>query len=366
MDTVDCVVIGAGVVGLAVAAAVQAGGRETLVLERDEAYGRGVSARNSEVLHAGIYYPPGSLKARHCVRGRRLLLDWCEARGVPYRVLGKLIVASADSEVALLHDYHRRGMANGVGGLRMIDRAELRALEPEVDGVAALHSPQTGIIDAATLMSSLLAEFVAAGGQLICRSEVVSVRDDRGTQILTLADGYELEAGCIVNCAGLAAPRLARAIDPDLPGLPPEASSRGYCKGHYYELCGVAPFQHLVYPVAVPGGLGVHLTLDLAGRARFGPDVRWVDAEDYAFDDSRRAGFVAAITRYFPGIAERELQPGFTGIRPKLVDRGEVDADFVVARAPSGAGRVHLLGIESPGLTASLSLAEAVHGLLAD
>ncbi len=364
MDRADCVVIGAGVVGLAVAAALQRAGRDTVVLERADGYGRGVSARNSEVLHAGIYYTPGSLKAVHCVRGQRMLYAWCEAHAVPYRRLGKLIVATHEDEVGALHRYLARGRSNGVADLALLDRAELSRLEPEVAGKAALYSPMTGIIDVAALMASLLGDFDAAGGRLVCRCGVHSIRDDGGTQILTLDDGYALEAGLVVNAAGLDAQRLARSVDPDIAGLPPLATDSMFCKGHYYQMSGPAPFRHLIYPVAVSGGLGVHLTLDLAGRARFGPDVRWIAEEDYAFDDSRREEFIDAIARYFPGIAGRELAPAYTGIRPKIVGPGQPDADFLIAQPRGNSRRVHLLGIESPGLTACLSLAEAVRGLL--
>ena len=360
-EAVDTVVVGAGVVGLAVARALQLAGREVWLLEQAGTFGTATSSRNSEVIHAGIYYPAGSLKARWCVRGKALLYDYCARRGVPHRAIGKLIVAAEPQDEAALEGYLRSARANGVHDLEPIAAARLARLEPEVRGCMALHSPSTGIVDSHAYMLALLADFERAGGQFVPAAAV------RGGHVV--AGGLELDlddpgrtrvrARAVVNSAGLQAPALAERID----GLPPGCVPRPrYAVGHYYGLAGRHPFNHLIYPVAEPGGLGVHVTIDLAGQVRFGPDVRWREGIDYRFDDSRRADFAAAIRRYYPALRDEALLPGFTGIRPKLAGPGEPEADFVLQHeAVHGVpGLVNLFGIESPGLTASLALAEAV------
>lgn len=349
-------VVGAGVVGLAVARELQLAGYDTLVIERHAQFGTETSSRNSEVIHAGIYYPPGSLKARLSVRGKALLYDYCRRRGVPFQRIGKLIVATQPDQMQTLTAYQSRAAANGVEDLRLLDRAELQAMEPSVSAMAALHSPSSGIVDSHALMAALAADFDNAGGTLVCRSEVVALQASADGVVVTLADGYRLLAERLINSAGLRALQLAHWLGVDGFGSAPP-----YCKGHYYHYTGPTPFRHLVYPVAVAGGLGIHVTLDLAGQVRFGPDVRWVDTPDYHFDDSRRHHFVEAIRRYFPDVDETRLTPGYTGIRPKIVAPGSPDGDFVVRRS---AEAVHLLGIESPGLTAALALAEQVRLLL--
>ena len=359
---VDALVIGAGVVGLACARALAATGRETLVLESTATFGSGTSSRNSEVIHAGIYYPPGSLKARLCVAGRRALLDFCADRNVPFALPGKLIVATKASQVPDLDALGQRALDNGVVDLESVDAAALATAEPAVRGSAALYSPGTGIIDAHAFMLALLADLDAAGGSVAYRSPVRAARALR-------ADRFELDvagpAPCriqsplVVNAAGLAADRVAGLFAE----LPEQARPRHHlARGRYYSYHGPAPFRHLVYPLPEPGGLGVHVTLDLAGRVRFGPDVAWIDTEDYAFDDRDRAQFVTAIRQYFPGLEPNRLQPDYCGIRPRLGGADVAFADFRIdgAEVHGLPGLVNLFGIESPGLTAALAIADAV------
>jgi L-2-hydroxyglutarate oxidase LhgO len=344
MDKVDAVIIGAGVVGLAVARALALRGLETVVLESERSIGTGTSSRNSEVIHAGIYYAPGSLKARLCVRGKALLYEFCRSHGVPHARCGKLIVATAEAQVGMLERLQATGRANGVDGLELITAQQAVAAEPALSCVAALASASTGIVDSHALMLALRGDFEGAGGM---RLEV------GGAQPMALA------AGLVVNAAGLHAPALAARIDGLAPGSVPKAY---LAKGSYYGLPGRSPFSRLIYPVPEPGGLGVHLTLDLGGQARFGPDVEWVDHIDYAVDPARAAAFVDAIRRYWPGLPDGALQPGYAGIRPKISGPGEPAADFVIqdARTHGVPGLVNLFGIESPGLTASLAIAEEV------
>ncbi|MFA7475953.1 MAG: NAD(P)/FAD-dependent oxidoreductase [Castellaniella sp.] len=360
-DRVDCVVIGAGVVGLAVARACALAGLETLALEAESAIGTATSARNSEVIHAGLYYPRGSLKARLCVQGRQALYDYCASHGVAHQRRGKLIVATRDEQIGALERIGAAAAANGVHDLRRLDAAQARAREPALRCVAALESPSTGIIDSHGLMLALLGDLESAGGLVAVRSPVLSGR--------ILADGIllrvggdepmELIARRVVNCAGLHAQTVAAAID----GLPPGSIPAGrYAKGNYYALSGKAPFSRLIYPVPEPGGLGVHLTLDLGGQARFGPDVEWIDAIDYTVDPARADGFYAAIRRYWPDLRDGALRPDYAGIRPKLAVPAGQDADFLIqdARTHGVPGLVNLYGIESPGLTACLAIADEV------
>jgi L-2-hydroxyglutarate oxidase LhgO len=361
MERVDAVVIGAGVVGLAVARALALRGLETLVLEGERAIGTGTSSRNSEVVHAGIYYPPGSLKARLCVRGRQLLYGFCSTHGVPHARCGKFIVATAQAQLATLEQLHATGRANGVEGLEMITARAAQAAEPALACVAALASAATGIVDSHALMLALQGDFEAAGGLLAFDAPVLAGGPGAGGLRLEVggAQPMALEAGLVVNAAGLHAPALAARFDGLAPGSVPRA---WFAKGSYYGLAGRSPFSRLIYPVPEPGGLGVHLTLDLGGQARFGPDVEWVDRIDYAVDPRRAAGFAEAIRRYWPGLPAGALQPGYAGIRPKISGPGEPPADFVIqdARVHGLPGLVNLFGIESPGLTASLAIAEEV------
>ena len=349
----DTVVIGAGVLGLAVGRALAHSGREVLVLERHDVIGSEISSRNSEVIHAGIYYPTGSVKARLCVRGKALLYEHCAAYNVPHGRLGKIIVASKRAQFDTLKGYQRQARVNGVGELPWMTRAEVLALEPEVDAVAGVYSESTGIVDSHAFMLSLLGDIEAAGGVIAYLTEVSDLeRLDTGVRVR--CGGFDLDADLVVNATGLSAPAMAARLG---------GAHRGYyAKGHYYTMSGKSPFTHLVYPVADPGGLGVHVTLDLAGQARFGPDVVWLDDEDYGFDGVDLRAFVEAIRRYYPGLDESRLHPGYTGIRPKLAAPGEPGSDFVIeGPAETGVpGFVNLLGIESPGLTASLAIAEQV------
>jgi L-2-hydroxyglutarate oxidase LhgO len=323
-DRVDCVVIGAGVVGLACARALALEGREVLVLERHGQIGTETSSRNSEVIHAGIYYDAGSLKARLCVAGKARLYEHCEAFGVPFRRCGKIIVATDESQFETLRGYQRRAIANGVGELRWLSQAQVRELEPAVRCVGAVLSESTGIIDSRAYMESLHGDLEAHGGVIAFHTSVLAGRPQHGRHILETDQGT-LDAGFVVNAAGLAAPDLARCL---ARGAMHEAPTAYYAKGHYYTLSGTAPFHRLVYPVAEAGGLGVHVTLDLAGQARFGPDVVWIDAVDYSFDERNRERFVAAIRRYYPDLDESSLQSCYTGIRTKISAQDQPAADF--------------------------------------
>ncbi len=354
MDEIETVVIGAGVVGLALAARLAAAGREVVILETEALIGAGISSRNSEVIHAGIYYPPGSLKARLCVEGRRMLYEWCAAHGVEARKLGKLIVATEPEETAKLDALAATAARNGVEGLRRLSGAEARAMEPALRAEAALLSPETGIVDSHGLMLSLLGAAEAHGAMLALGAPVLSVTAARG--------GFEVEAGGeapmrlfareVANAAGLRAPGLAPAAAPGPKML--------MAKGNYFRLQGRAPFSRLIYPAPVTGGLGVHLTLDLGMRARFGPDVEWIEREDYEVDPSRGESFYAAIRRYWPGLPDGALLADYAGIRPKLAGPeagGAADFRIEGPETHGVPGYLGLYGIESPGLTSSLAIA---------
>lgn len=365
MEQVDCVVIGAGVVGLAVARALAQAGREVVILEAEAAIGTGTSSRNSEVIHAGIYYPQGSLKARLCVAGRDALYAFCESHRVPYQRCGKLIVATDESQLAGLRALQAHAQANGVDDLQRLDGEEVKALAPQLNAIAGLLSPSTGIVDSHALMLALQGDAEAAGALLALRAPVATIKVmDAGLRVeVGGEEPMTLIANSVINCAGHAAPEVAALIL----GLTPDTvPPRYFAKGSYYSLATATPFRHLVYPLPEPGGLGVHLTLDLGGQARFGPDVEWVEGLDYRFDESRAERFYAAIRRYWPALPDGALQPAYTGIRPKISGPGEPAADFRIdGPAVHGvAGLVNLFGIESPGLTASLAIAEHVRELL--
>ena len=342
----DVVVIGAGVVGLAVASELAARGRDVLVLEAQDAIGTETSSRNSEVIHAGIYYPEGSLKARWCVEGKALLYDFCRRYGVPHHRLGKVIVAVAHDELPVLESYARTALANGAGVLQPLDAQQVHRLEPAVRAVGGLYSESTGIIDSHAYMLALQGRLEAHGGMLALLTPVLGGEADASGVTLRTggATPMQLRARWVINSAGLHAPAVARSIN--IPGdvVLPVAS---YAIGHYYSYAGPSPFTHLVYPLAVAGGLGVHVTLDLAGAARFGPDVRWLDRLNYEFDDAQRMQFVQAIERYFPTLDRNRLHPGYTGIRPKINTAQEPAADFqLLTPTDTGAPILHLLGIE--------------------
>jgi L-2-hydroxyglutarate oxidase LhgO len=365
-EAVECVVIGAGVVGLAIARALALAGREVLVLEQERWIGSDTSSRNSEVIHAGLYYPQGSLKARLCVAGRHALYAYCAERGLAHRRTGKLLVACKDEEIAVLQGVKKRAEANGVDDLQWLGASAVRALEPELSCVAACLSPSTGIIDSHALMLSYQAEAEAAGAMVVLRAPVLGGRVAGSGFALEVggAEPMTLETELLVNSAGLHAPALSRSIA----GIPPASIPQEYfCRGVYFTLSGRQPFRHLLYPVPEGAGLGVHLTLDLAGQARFGPDVEWIDGIDYTVDPHRGDRFYAAIRTYWPTLKDGALQPGYAGIRPKISPPGAPAADFVVqGPAEHGVpGLVNLYGIESPGLTASLAIADHVASLLA-
>ena len=365
---IECAVIGAGVIGLAVGREMALRGHDVVLLEAADVIGSATSSRNSEVIHAGIYYAKDSLKAELCVAGKHYLYDYCKSHGVAHRACGKLIVATSAGEVETLASIRERAAANGVEDLEILSAEKLRQLEPELACHAALLSPSTGIIDSHALMLSYQGEAEEHGAMIAFNARVVAGRVRNAGLTLSVAglDGDVTSLSCrqVINSAGLKAQSLARAID-GLPAqtVPPEF----YCKGNYFSLTGPAPFAHLIYPVPREAGLGVHLTLDMAGSARFGPDQEWIEEIDYDVDPARAELFYAAVRTYFPALADGALQPDYAGIRPKVQKPGGQAEDFVIhGPAQHGvAGLVNLYGIESPGLTASLAIAEHVADLLA-
>ena len=363
-EHVECVVIGAGVVGLAIGRAMALAGHETVVLEATATFGTATSARNSEVIHAGLYYPRTSLKATLCVRGRQLLYEYCDRRDVPHRRCGKLIVATNRGEIPALTALEAAGRANGIAELRLLEEAEVCRLEPELRCLAALWSPVTGIIDSHGLMLAMLADLEAAGGTLLVDSPVRGGTCRGGLRLEVGHVHYtEIEASIVINSAGLDAQRLAGRLE----GMPTHAiPTLHLAKGNYFAAHGRAPFARLIYPVPQEGGLGVHLTLDLQGRARFGPDVEWIDAVSYNVDPTRAGAFYPEIRKYWPGLPDEALQPAYCGIRPKLNGPGAPSRDFMIqGPAEHGVrGLINLFGIESPGLTAALAIAEVVQGLV--
>ncbi|HEY7992145.1 MAG TPA: NAD(P)/FAD-dependent oxidoreductase [Stellaceae bacterium] len=361
MDSVDTIVIGAGVVGLAVARALASRSREVLVLERESAIGTQTSARNSGVIHAGLYYAPGSLKARFCVAGRDLLYDYAAKRGVAHRRTGKLVVATDPGQTAALHALKENAERNGVADIRLLTPAEARVIEPQVACAAALFVPVSGIVDQHELMLALLGDAEAAGATLVPRAPVMGGAVTADGIVLEIGGDVPTEIACrnLINAAGLAAQSVARRLR----GLDPATiPGQVLAKGSYFSLTGKAPFSHLIYPLPVPGSSGLHAGFDIAGRARFGPDVEWVDRIDYRVDPAREKLFVDAIRRYWPTLPDGALQPDYAGVRPKLRHAGPHDSDFVVqtAREHRVTGLINLYGIESPGLTSSLALAEYV------
>ncbi len=364
MEQIDAVVIGAGVVGLAVGRALALTGREVMVLEAENAIGTSTSSRNSEVIHAGIYYPAGSLKARLCVQGKDLLYAYCAERGVAHQRLGKLIVATSEQQVQALDDIVAKAAANGVHDLQKLNAAEAKALEPALACQAALLSPSTGIVDSHALMLTLQGDLENAGGLLALVSPVQRVGLKQGTTThpirISMQDGTELACKVLVNAAGLNAVELAQGMNGLDKSLLPTAH---YAKGNYFTLAGKAPFSRLIYPVPEKAGLGVHLTLDLGGQAKFGPDVQWVDdPTDLLVDPRRGDAFYAEVRKYWPDLADGALLPGYAGMRPKINGPSEAAADFLLqGPAQHGVpGLVNLLGIESPGLTSALALADEV------
>jgi L-2-hydroxyglutarate oxidase LhgO len=364
-ERIECAVIGGGVVGLAIARRLAMSGREVVVLEAEEAFGTHTSSRNSEVIHAGIYYPTGSLKARLCVAGRKALYRYCAEHDVRHRRIGKVIVACDETELAGLKKYQDQAGINGVDDLRMLNAGELEELEPNVRCVAGFLSPSTGIIDSHGLMLEYLGDAERHGAALALASPVVSGRADNDGIVLEVggAEPVSLRCDIVVNSAGFSAQAVARSIA----GVPANTiPATHYAIGHYYTLSGAAPFRRLIYPVARQDWLGVHVTIDLGGQVKFGPDFSWIDRVDYRFDESRETAFYQAIRRYYPGLKDGTLVPGYTGIRPKIHGPGEPAPDWAIQgpRDHGVAGLVNLYGVESPGLTSSLAISDHVAKLL--
>jgi L-2-hydroxyglutarate oxidase LhgO len=361
MDRVECVVVGAGVVGLAIARRLAQAGLEVVVLEAAEGIGTVTSSRNSEVIHAGIYYPAGSLMARMCVAGKHALYDYCRDHGIPHRNCGKLIVATTPSETEKLQSIKAHAEANGVLDMQILSGAAAREMEPALNCDAALLSPSTGIIDSHAFMLALRGDAEAAGAAYAFHAPLLRARAVAGGVELDVGGAAPMTLACrlLINSAGLGAPAVARGID----GMPIELIPPAYlAKGKYFSCNARAPFSRLIYPVPEPGGLGVHLTLDLAGQARFGPDVEWVDTIDYAVDAARAERFYPAIRRYWPDLPDGALMPSYSGIRPKIVPPAVARQDFMIQgpRDHGVAGLINLFGIESPGLTSSLAIADHV------
>lgn len=366
MSDFDAVIIGAGAVGLACAYALAKHGQIVLVLEREERIGTGISARNSEVIHAGFYYPEGTLKARLCVEGRRALYPFLEAHGVAYRKCGKLLVAPEQGDIASIEKYAKRAERNGVDGVRWLSGAQARALEPELRAAAAVEFVESGILDAHGYMEALGGEIESRGGAIVCKSPFLGA-SKRGNEFDIQVGGdapMQINAPRLVISAGLAAQPCARTID----GYPLERIPRQYlAKGNYFALSGAkAPFSRLIYPPPIPGALGTHYRCDLGGIARFGPDLEWVSSEDYRIDYARAESFYAAVRKFWPGLKDGALTPDYAGIRPKIHGPDEAQSDFVIddPNAHGLAGLVCLFGIESPGLTSSLAIGEEVARLL--
>jgi len=358
MDRVDAVVIGAGVVGLAIARELAMSGRDVVILDAENAIGTHTSSRNSEVIHAGIYYPKGSLKARACVEGKHLLYEYCASHGVPHRRCGKLIVATTEAQLKELEGIRTKAHANGVTDVDWIAKDEVARMEPELFCMGALHSPSTGIIDSHSLMLAYLGDAEDRGAMLALKTPLIGGEITADGTILHTSE-MTLKTSILVNSAGLRAPSVAKTLEGFDGKLVP---GEFYAKGNYYSLNRKNPFKRLIYPVPEPGGLGVHVTLDLAGQARFGPDVEWIDRIDYDVDPRRAERFYAAIRRYWPGLPDDSLSPGYAGIRPKTAGPKDPAPDFEIQgpKKHGIAGLVHLFGIESPGLTASLALARQV------
>ena len=361
MNDIDCLVVGAGVVGLAVARALALSGREVLILEREHRFGSQTSSRNSEVIHAGMYYEPGSLKAESCVAGRERLYRYCADHDIHHRRCGKFIVATDSQQTAALEKIEVNARRCGIDDLDWMTPSEACRVEPRLACTAVLHSPSTGIIDSHEYMLSLLGDAEAHGAHVVYGTRVDAIEPARDGLCVTVDGEADAVLRCrsIVNAAGLDCTKVARAVR-EFPSA--HIPKLFYAKGSYFALTGAAPFSRLIYPVPEVGGLGVHMTLDLAGQARFGPDVEWVDAIDYAVDDRRADGFYAAIRRYWPGLEDGRLHGSYAGIRPKLSGPGQPSADFMISgpAAHGVPGLVNLFGIESPGLTASLDLADRV------
>ena len=365
-NDVECLIIGAGVVGLAIARRMAMAGKSVLVLEANEGIGMEVSARNSEVIHAGLYYPKGSLKAKFCVEGKQQLYAYCADKGINHQRLGKLLVATHSEQIQKFEQIKQSARANGVDDLENLDQAQAQALEPNLHCVAALFSPSTGIVDSHGLMLALQGDAEHHDAQFVFRSPLLGLRVTPSGFICQVGgdEATEISSDMVINAAGLHAPALARQFN----GLDPHYIPQDYyCRGTYFSLSGKTPFQHLIYPMPSSSGLGVHLTLDLGGQAKFGPDTEWINGIDYALDESRIDSFYQAVREYWPELKDGSLQPAYTGIRPKIVGPHEAAADFMIAGPKSHGIKnlINLFGIESPGLTSCLAIADYVEDLLA-
>jgi L-2-hydroxyglutarate oxidase LhgO len=364
-ERIDCCVIGAGVVGLAVARRLALAGREVVVLEKADSIGTETSSRNSEVIHAGLYYPTDSLKARLCVAGKHALYRYCEEHGVAHQRLGKIVVASSEPEIATLEKYRKQAHINGVTDVEWLTLERVREMEPAVRCVAALDSPSTGIIDSHALMLAYQGDAEHCGASVVFLSPVEAGRVSSEGIYLDVGGAEPMTVVCntLINSAGLYAQAIAKKID----GIPSATIPPAYYAiGHYVVVSGRSAFSRLVYPVPVAGSLGLHVALDLSGQMRFGPDIQWIDRIDYSYDESRIPFFYESIRRYYPDLKDGALQPGYTGIRPKLTAAGELAKDFMIQgpREHGVPGLVNLYGIESPGLTSSLAIADFVYELM--
>ena len=361
-EQLDCVVIGAGVVGLAIARSMAMAGRTVVVLEREDHIGMHGSSRNSEVIHAGLYYPEASLKAELCVSGKGLLYAFCDQYRIPVERIGKLIVASGDSDLERLNAIRAQAEKNGVADLQALNARQVQEIEPAVVCAEALLSPSTGVIDSHAYMLALQSDIEACGGVVLCNSEVSAVAVHNDGFLLGLASTGNEEFVCstLINSAGHDAQAIAGLLGPS------EPPTRYLAKGQYYAYQGRSPFRHLIYPLPIEGGLGIHATNDLGGAARFGPDVTWVDEVNYDFDESHKADFMQAIGQYFPSVNADMLVPAYTGVRSKLAGSGMPAADFAIHNEDEHGlpGLVNLFGIDSPGLTSSLAIGEYVKRLL--
>ena len=374
MERVDCVVIGAGVVGLAIAREMALQGRETILLERENAFGTISSARNSEVIHAGIYYPKDSLKAKLCVEGNRLLYEYCRSHQVATQPYGKLIVASDESQLNDLQAILYKAQNNGVPNIKLISGDEAKVLESNLKCAAAILSSSTGIVDSHGYMLSLLGGFEDAGGMVAYQSPLISAKPiganaENGFELeIGGPDGMQLQTQLLINCAGMSAPAVAQKII----GLSSDFIPKAYfAKGNYFSLTGKSPFKHLIYPIPEPGGLGVHLTLDMGGQAKFGPDVEWLDIDqegqiDYTVNPKRGEGFYEAVRRYWPELKDGALQPDYSGVRAKIVPQNAPAGDFCFSGPAEHRlkGLFNLYGFESPGLTSSLAIAKHLEALI--
>jgi L-2-hydroxyglutarate oxidase LhgO len=360
-ERLDCAVIGGGVVGLAITRKLALLGRQVVLFEAERATGMHTSSRNSEVLHAGIYYPTGSLKARFCVQGRKLLEGYCQSHGITWQRIGKIVVAANEAEIPLLERYKTQGQINGLDDLAWLEPEQVRELEPAVFCVRGLASPSSGLIDSHGLMQSLAADASNAGADIVLASPVAGgeVADDGIDLDIGGSDPGRFRFRTVVNAAGFSAPAVARTLR----GLDGKFVPKPYfARGHYFTVSGPSPFKRLIYPLPGSDGLGIHVALDLAGNLRFGPDVTWIDAVSYAFDESRADAFYRSIRRYYPGLADGALMPGFVGVRPKIGPAGSGFIDFLLQGCDVHGvpGLLNLFGIDSPGLTSSLAIADEV------